>query len=78
MLALLTVNNILLWVLIISIIGFGAMGADKAMAVSDRGRRISEKTLWLTGLAGGFPGIIAGAEIFRHKTRKIEFWPPVV
>ncbi len=61
----------------VSLFGFVAMGLDKAMAVGGS-RRISERTLWLTALLGGFLGILLGGFVFHHKTSKIEFWGPVV
>lgn len=78
LLDLLTVRNVLLWLFVVGAVGVAAMGVDKAMAVSNWGERISEKTLWLTALSGGFLGIILGAVAFHHKTSKGEFWPPVV
>ena len=78
MIPFLTPVNTLLWILIVGLIGFFAMGADKLMATSNWSDRISEKTLWLTALSGGFVGIFAGAQIFHHKTSKTEFWVPVV
>ncbi len=76
--SLLTIPNILSWFLITGAIAFAVMGIDKAMARFGWGTRISEKTLWLTALAGGFIGIIVGAVAFHHKTSKAAFWPPVV
>jgi len=35
--------------------------------------RISERTLWITALAGGFPGIVASGLLFHHKTSMGEF-----
>jgi uncharacterized membrane protein YsdA (DUF1294 family) len=75
---LLSVRDISVWLLVIGATGFAAMGVDKAMARSNRGERISEKTLWLTALAGGFAGIIIGGLAFHHKTSKGTFWPPVI
>lgn len=65
------------WVAVVSIFGFVAMGADKLLAVGRRSR-VSERTLWLTALLGGFLGIFVGAVVFHHKTSKPEFWAPVV
>lgn len=53
-------------------ITFIMMGIDKAKAKADK-RRISEKTLLLSGFIMGAPGITAGALVFHHKTRKIKF-----
>jgi uncharacterized membrane protein YsdA (DUF1294 family) len=75
---LLSVHNLLLWFLATGLIGFAAMGIDKALARSSWGDRISERSLWATALIGGFVGIIAGALTFHHKTSKGSFWPPVV
>jgi uncharacterized membrane protein YsdA (DUF1294 family) len=65
------------WLALVSLFGFAAMGLDKLFAVGGL-RRVSERTLWLTSLVGGFLGIIAGAVVFHHKTSKQEFWAPVV
>ncbi len=65
------------WVALASISGFAAMGIDKLLAVG-RKSRVSEKTLWVTALLGGFPGILVGGFVFRHKTSKTEFWWPVI
>jgi uncharacterized membrane protein YsdA (DUF1294 family) len=74
----LTVPNLLLWMLVVGVIGFVAMGVDKALARSNWGERISERTLWLTALAGGCLGVVLAALAFHHKTSKAEFWPPVL
>ena len=60
-----------------SLLGFAAMGIDKLLAAGRRSR-VSERTLWLTALFGGFVGIFLGGLVFRHKTSKREFWAPVV
>ena len=57
---------------ILSIIAFVAYGYDKR--ASRRGdERVSERTLHLLALCGGWPGALAGQLIFRHKTRKTSF-----
>jgi uncharacterized membrane protein YsdA (DUF1294 family) len=65
------------WVALVSLFGFAAMGVDKLLAVGRRSR-VSERTLWLAALLGGFPGIFVGGLVFHHKTSKTEFWIPVV
>src|SRR2546425_2218802 len=55
--------------------GIFAMGLDKLLAVMGWDR-ISERTLHIIALLGGFWGIIFGAFLFHHKTSKREFWPP--
>ena len=77
LLALLTLSNIERWEMIIGIAGICAMGGDKLLAVIGWDR-ISERTLHIIALLGGFWGIILGAFLFRHKTSKPEFWPPVI
>jgi uncharacterized membrane protein YsdA (DUF1294 family) len=59
-----------------SLLGFSAMGVDKALAVGGFSR-IRERTLWSAALLGGFPGVFVGACVFHHKTSKAEFWWPV-
>jgi len=57
--------------------GIGAIGVDKHLAVMGWDR-ISERTLHIVALLGGFWGIIFGAFLFRHNTSKPEFWPPLL
>jgi uncharacterized membrane protein YsdA (DUF1294 family) len=80
-LSFLTYRNIILWSGFWNVIGFLVMGYDKHLATSQEGtrrrNRISERTLHEISLVGGFLGIIIGASVFRHKTRKLSFWPPV-
>jgi uncharacterized membrane protein YsdA (DUF1294 family) len=45
---------------------------DKAQA-GLAGRRVSERTLHLLALAGGWPGALVAQRYFRHKTRKVRF-----
>jgi uncharacterized membrane protein YsdA (DUF1294 family) len=58
-----------------------AYALDKAAARTGRWR-ISEKTLLLLGLMGGWPGAIVAQQGFRHKTSKqpfrAAFWFTVV
>lgn len=56
----------------INLFAFALMGIDKSRA--KRGKwRIPEKTLFLSALAGGSLGSIAGMQFFRHKTRHAVF-----
>ena len=60
------------WLALVNAVGFLLMGADKRKAV--RGAwRIPERTLFVTALLGGTPGVIAGMRAFRHKTRHWQF-----
>ena len=52
----------------INIIGFIAMGLDKAKAKANAWR-IPEKTLLTIAIIGGGAGVWLGMEVFRHKTR---------
>ena len=55
-----------------SIVAFAAYGIDKA-AARRQANRISEQTLLLLGLVGGWPGALVAQQVFRHKTRKRSF-----
>jgi uncharacterized membrane protein YsdA (DUF1294 family) len=73
----LSLANILRWIVIVGVVGFTLMGYDKLQS-KVRKSRISEKNLWITALVGGFLGIVAGAVVFHHKVSKSSFWPPVL
>lgn len=61
-----------IYYLIINLAAFIFYGADKRKAV--RGDwRIPEKTLLLLALAGGGIGAFLGMQIFRHKTKHMQF-----
>lgn len=51
-----------------NLLAFALMGIDKYKA-KHRLYRISEKTLFLSALAGGAAGAVIGMQWFRHKTR---------
>ncbi|MFB7890757.1 DUF1294 domain-containing protein [Microbacterium sp. NPDC056044] len=55
-----------------SIVAFAAYGIDKA-AARRQADRISEQTLLVLGLVGGWPGALVAQQAFRHKTRKRSF-----
>ena len=56
------------WLVIMNIIGFIIMGADKKKARSNSWR-IRESTLFLVSLIGGSLGTLVGMYVFRHKTK---------
>jgi len=56
----------------LSVATFVTYGLDKRRA-RQGGRRVSEKTLHMLGLCGGWPGALAGQRVFRHKTQKFTF-----
>lgn len=64
--------NILIYLLVINIIGFLAMGIDKYKAKRNLWR-IPEGTLMMIALLGGGIGTVTGIYTFRHKTKKIKF-----
>ena len=68
----LTLKNMITYLVIINIIGFLAMWIDKRRA-QRHAWRIPEKTLMIIAALGGGIGTIAGMYIFRHKTQKIAF-----
>ncbi|WP_395683185.1 DUF1294 domain-containing protein [Dokdonella sp.] len=55
-----------------SAIAFVMYGIDKSAARSERSRT-PENTLHLVGLCGGWPGALIAQDVFRHKSRKVEF-----
>ena len=55
-----------------SVVAFAAYGIDKA-AARRQANRISEQTLLILGLVGGWPGALVAQQVFRHKTRKRSF-----
>lgn len=59
---------ILIYLVIINILSFAAMGIDKRRAVKNKWR-IPEKTLFLFVLLGGGVGGTAGMYMFHHKTK---------
>lgn len=62
----------LLFTVITSLTAFVLYGIDKRRAVKER-PRISEKTLHIVSLLGGWPGAYLGSRLFRHKTLKMSF-----
>lgn len=61
-----------LWLGLLNLAGFCAMGMDKHRAAARRWR-IPEKTLFGIALLGGSLGCLAGMYLFRHKTRHLSF-----
>ncbi len=71
-LLLVNIKYLIIYLLIINLIGFLAMGIDKFKA--QRGYwRIPEASLMTLCLLGGGIGTIVGMYLFRHKTKKLKF-----
>lgn len=68
----LSIKNILIYLLAINLIGFLVMGIDKKKAQKGKWRIPENTLLWITIFGGGI-GTIAGMYTFRHKTKKIGF-----
>ena len=74
-----------LWVaglyLATSALCFVVYAIDKSAATAGR-RRVSERSLLLLGVVGGWPGAIIAQQVLRHKTKKVSFrsafWGSVV
>ncbi|MCW8128415.1 DUF1294 domain-containing protein [Microbulbifer halophilus] len=64
--------EVIYWIAGISALTALFYGWDKLCAVRDW-RRISERTLHLLSLAGGWPGAILAQQAFNHKTSKVTF-----
>lgn len=67
-----SVQNIMIYLVIINLIGFFIMWLDKKKAQHAKWR-IKENTLFLVAALGGGIGTIAGMYTFRHKTQKAKF-----
>ena len=63
---------VFIYMVVVSVVGFLAMGIDKAKAKADAWR-ISEKTLLGIAFLGGGAGVWIGMEVFRHKTKHLQF-----
>ena len=63
---------VVVYLLVINIVGFFAMGIDKAKAKAGAWR-IPEKTLLGIAVAGGVVGVWCGMNTFRHKTKHLQF-----
>ncbi|MFP3123946.1 DUF1294 domain-containing protein [Ectobacillus funiculus] len=61
-----------LYIMAVNILAFSFMGIDKRRARAGL-RRIPERSLFMTAIAGGVFGIWIGMYTFRHKTRKRAF-----
>ena len=61
-----------IWLIVINLVGFIQMYADKRRAKKDKWR-IPEKQLFLVALIGGSVGSILGMQMFRHKTKHKSF-----
>ena len=55
-----------------SVVAFVAYGMDKRRAARNK-PRISERTLHLMSVVGGWPGAHLARGVFRHKTQKMSF-----
>ena len=67
-----TMQNIIIYFLVINIFGFFIMWLDKQKAKKGKWR-IPEKTLFIITALGGGIGTISGMYAFRHKTQKLHF-----
>lgn len=67
-----TLQNAIIYLIIINIIGFAIMYIDKQKAKKGKWR-IPEKTIFIVTALGGGIGTISGMYAFRHKTQKLNF-----
>lgn len=63
---------VITYLIVINGLTFAVWGADKHYAINGM-RRVPEKRLLQLCAFGGWPGAIAGAHVFRHKTSKTAF-----
>lgn len=67
-----SIKIIVLYLLIVNLVAYVWMGADKRKARSGEWR-VPEKRLFLTALIGGAAGIWAGMYAYKHKTKHFTF-----
>lgn len=67
-----TIENIVIYLLIMNLFTFLIMGIDKKKAKKGSWR-VPEKTLFTLVALGGGIGGIAGMYVFKHKTKKMKF-----
>lgn len=60
------------YLIVVNIVGFALMRADKRRAVRHKWR-IRERSLFLCAVIGGSAGSWAGMYVFRHKTQHLRF-----
>ncbi|PIC81650.1 hypothetical protein CSV75_01265 [Sporosarcina sp. P18a] len=65
-------QTLLIYMVILSLWAFLAMGYDKRQAKKKK-QRVPERNLWLLALLGGGVGAYVGMQFFHHKTRKTHF-----
>ena len=63
---------VIIYMVIMSVIGFVSMGIDKKRAINKKWR-IPEKTLFIIAFLGGAAGSVLGMRIFKHKTKHMKF-----
>lgn len=63
-----------LWYALLSAVTLAFFAIDKSRAGTPGARRISEKTLHLLELLGGFPGAFLAMRFLHHKNRKASFF----
>ncbi len=63
---------VLIYGLIVNVIGFIVMGADK-MKAKRKSRRVPEKRLFLWAFLGGAAGVWIAMQVWRHKTKHESF-----
>ena len=66
------VHELMLSLLLVNVLSFSLMGADKRRARQGK-RRIRERTLWIASALFGALGGGLGMAVFHHKTRHRSF-----
>ena len=66
------VHEMMLLLLLVNVLSFSLMGADKRRARQGK-RRIRERTLWIASALFGALGGGLGMAVFHHKTRHRSF-----
>ena len=65
-------KEIVIYLIVINMLTFCVYGIDKRKAIRKQWR-VPERTLLFLAVIGGSIGALAGMQVFRHKTRHLNF-----
>ncbi|HYE83511.1 MAG TPA: DUF1294 domain-containing protein [Clostridia bacterium] len=63
---------LVIYLIVVNMAAFGIMGIDKHKARRHKSR-ISENSIFTSGIIGGGLGVLLGMSFFHHKTKHLKF-----